>query len=533
MRSSKFVLGLSSLVLTRAAINADATTADSGGALFYSSPFGGLCPADGSSTSSICPAYPLAATANQSTDGRRETYTTVDALNSPQSEPEAESSSPILQEQEQPPTSSQPESTSQQPPPSRSSDQDNQDPKSEGGEEKKPASPWSRGAVCRRVGKDEFCAFTHSAFNGGEGISLITTPATLLALGSQAPLGLPMNTTPEDTPKDAVSPTEPPYKDVAFPGKGIGLVSTEPLRALRRVMARTPALMVDDRAFRGLRKDDLSVLLAQAIVALPDQHRQRFLNLSSSHGESDSPTSQLDLVYKIFTTNAFRTPVKVKLLEETSQDLKDSVIDFQSTFTEVSRLNHDCSPNLGYYFDWMTLSHKVYAVRDIMPGEELTVGYVDVLQTRSTRHRLLQTTWHFSCTCQRCGGHSPDSDTHILEESDSRVSQINQLRRELDDYSASATPEKAELLVALYELEGAHVRLYEAHYRAALEWNGVGDAAKASRYARMCLANGLVLRGPDRPFVESMRALVADPTGHWSWRFRVNKNDAQKHAEGK
>ena len=74
------------------------------------------------------------------------------------------------------------------------------------------------------------------------------------------------------------------------------------------------------------------------------------------------------------------------------------------------------------------------------------------------------------------------------------------------------------------------MRIYEAYYRAALEWNGVGDAARASRYARLCLAKGLTLRGPDRPFVESMKALVSDPIAHWSWRFRIK--NAQENVDG-
>jgi hypothetical protein len=99
---------------------------------------------------------------------------------------------------------------------------------------------------------------------------------------------------------------------------------------------------------------------------------------------------------------------------------------------------------------------------------------------------------------------------------------MQQLRQELDDYSVGrASPEKAELLVTLYELEGLQVRIYEAYYRAALEWNGVGDAMRAMKYARLCLEKGLLLRGENRPFVESMRALLRDPKGHWSWRFRV------------
>ena len=43
----------------------------------------------------------------------------------------------------------------------------------------------------------------------------------------------------------------------------------------------------------------------------------------------------------------------------------------------VSRLNHDCAPNLGYYFDSATMELRVTAVRDIAPGEELTISYVE------------------------------------------------------------------------------------------------------------------------------------------------------------
>lgn len=52
----------------------------------------------------------------------------------------------------------------------------------------------------------------------------------------------------------------------------------------------------------------------------------------------------------------------------------------------MSRLNHACSPNLGYYFDSATLSHRVYAVRDIFPGEELTISYVESAPLPPTPH---------------------------------------------------------------------------------------------------------------------------------------------------
>ena len=40
-------------------------------------------------------------------------------------------------------------------------------------------------------------------------------------------------------------------------------------------------------------------------------------------------------------------------------------------------MNHDCAPNLGYYFDSASAELRVYAVRDIFPEEELTISYVE------------------------------------------------------------------------------------------------------------------------------------------------------------
>lgn len=139
-------------------------------------------------------------------------------------------------------------------------------------------------------------------------------------------------------------------------------------------------------------------------------------------------------------------------------------------------------------------------------------------QPRGNRQAQLHGHWGFKCNCHRC-----TAEPHITGESDDRVAQILELWAELDSYAASstATPAKAELLVELFELEGAAGRMHEAFYRAALEWNGVGDAVKAAGYARRCLDRGLRFKGPNRPFIESMRALLKEPEMHWSWRFRV------------
>lgn len=64
--------------------------------------------------------------------------------------------------------------------------------------------------------------------------------------------------------------------------------------------------------------------------------------------------------------------------------------------------------------------------------------------------------------------------------------------------------------------------MVEAYYRAAVERNGAGDAAGARAMAERSVAAGQVMEESGiRPFLANMRALAADPEGHWTWRFRV------------
>lgn len=181
-----------------------------------------------------------------------------------------------------------------------------------------------------------------------------------------------------------------------------------------------------------------------------------------------------------------------------------------------------------YYFDPETISNKVYAVRDIMVGEEITVSYIDGFQTSATRQERLHEHWGFDCGCPAC-----TAEPHLKTESDRRIEQILQLWSELDDYSTTATsvkapsPEKAELLVELYRLERLEGRLQEAYYRAAVEYLGVGQIALAMKYARLCIDTGLKFKGPGKPFITSMEDLLRNPKGHKYWKFRVaNSRDA-------
>ncbi|KAK8050324.1 hypothetical protein PG994_012054 [Apiospora phragmitis] len=367
-----------------------------------------------------------------------------------------------------------------------------------------PVPPlWVRSKSCMNRGKTEYCAFTKPSFSGGEGVSVVTTPERVSRLEATGIF----------TDKEGQAPrlhnSASSYEDAEVPGKGIGLVATKPIRAGQRIMTRTPAVMIDRSALDALSEDESVALLVQGVEALPSIHRDRYLNLTTHLSVASHQTR----ISQIFAVNSFRTGVG------------DQGADFHSVFTEISRLNHDCRPNCVYYFDPDTLSNKVYAVRDIMVGEEITVSYIDGFQTSAARRERLHEHWGFDCSCPAC-----TAEPYLVSESDSRIRQILQLWAELDDYSAAATsakapsPEKAELLIDLYRLERLEGRLQEAYYRAAIEYLGVGKIAPAMKYARLCIDSGLKFKGPGKPFLASMEDLLRDPKGHKYWRFRMSKS---------
>ncbi|KAI8958663.1 SET domain-containing protein [Daldinia sp. FL1419] len=363
-----------------------------------------------------------------------------------------------------------------------------------------PLRAWRSDGLCRGARGDKFCVFTNENFNQGEGVSIITTAKSITTISTR-PAFFKNGIEGVESKQDL----EVPYREVEIPGKDIGLVATRAIQAGELIMARTPSIMVNEKAIQSLGKKVISELLIRAVDNLPTRHRESLLKLSTHSSTKDYG----DKLYKILQTNSFRT------------GYHDGVNPFYSLFTEVSRLNHDCRPTCAYYFDHRDFHHKVLAVRDVEEGEELTIAYYDPLQSHSTRQEKLRKEWGFQCSCQRCSANAT-----AIAESDSRVSQIHALWKELDDHSATSkgSSEKAELLVSLYEQEGILGRLNEAYYRAAIEYIGIGDVEMATKYATLCIENGLLFVGPDRPFIKNMQELIENPTGHPKWKFRLKGN---------
>ncbi|KAK4225253.1 hypothetical protein QBC38DRAFT_531136, partial [Podospora fimiseda] len=354
---------------------------------------------------------------------------------------------------------------------------------------------------------ESICAFTHNKSVSSKfyRISVITTDSVMRKFAELEAV----NTWEVDIiPLVETGGLFPAMHEVkGVEGKGLGTVARTNIIEGINVVYDFPMIMVDETVFegRGLRQEQVERLMAKAVGGLRGDLNERFGELSGAGEKKDEGWEM-----KVFGKNAFK--VKVKLGEE-EKVFPNMMI--------VSRVNHDCAPNMGYYFDQKTLTQRLVAARDIRQGEELTIGYVDLTKPCATRQQLLKKLWGFNCTCRRCTLPPPE-----MQESNSRSDQIHDLLKQLDDHSSlEASPEKAELLVTLYEKEGLQARLYEAYYRAAFEWNAAGDAEKAVKYAKLCLEKGRSLRHAHSPFLEIMGVLIQNPEEHWSWRFRVKLRD--------
>lgn len=159
---------------------------------------------------------------------------------------------------------------------------------------------WVKGDSCQELGSSSFCTFTTATFNEGFGLSVITTEQRLESLSS-----LPVFAQQEQKKPWGGKASDVSYEQQEVPGKGIGLVATRRISAGELILARTPAVLVDDDAFRGLDQGRLTQVLVPAIEMLPAKHQSEYLKLTThqeTHGHDEK-------IYNIFAKNNYRTRI--------------------------------------------------------------------------------------------------------------------------------------------------------------------------------------------------------------------------------
>ncbi|GAA5909557.1 hypothetical protein JCM6882_003454 [Rhodosporidiobolus microsporus] len=153
-----------------------------------------------------------------------------------------------------------------------------------------------------------------------------------------------------------------------------------------------------------------------------EQQREDFWALANTRPE-------LPPAYGIFTTNAVQTR------DETG-----------GMFLFLSRFNSSCRPTLSRpAWDSSSGSTKLYALRDIRAGEELTWTYLNVtfeFEGVEARKAEMLRVFEFECACEACGeGGKSDEERRTSER---RLMQLRRLKERIDWTAAGAEGEDAE-----------------------------------------------------------------------------------------
>lgn len=358
--------------------------------------------------------------------------------------------------------------------------------------------PWTFWPECYSSAStpEPVCVFSDQNFAGGRGIFIVAT----------SKLAHQMLKKPAFADPNALSRINqhdnPPFVHHEFPGKGRGLVANKTLNRGDQIFASTPLLITNPVSYELTEAERLR-LAHRGVDTLPTESKAKFWALLD-HFKGDPVDDRIN-------TNAFEIEI-------------DAVGQY-GVLPEIAMLNHDCRPNAAYFWDEETLSHYVHATETILPGQEITITYINNERKREKRMTNLKTNWGFDCSCSSCSAHP-----FFAAESDARIDQIHDLLRDLDDWTptSKATPEMAEILISLYTQERLHASMGVVYKHAAEAYSSFGEREMAIKYARWAVEFTILDKGFRDVDVREMQNMARDPSMTWSWNKRVGH--ARSHA---
>jgi len=183
------------------------------------------------------------------------------------------------------------------------------------------------------------------------------------------------------------------------PGKGKGLVATQKISKGTCILCEEPIVRVPEVVLDG---QTLPASIHRQVDALTPDQRRAFLSLHNIY--TDDAASQY---LGIIRTNALPF----------GDNVREGGI-----FLNACRINHACNNNAQKSWNENIKRHTVHALRDIEKGEEITIYYLGVLNSRKARQEALRRKFAFTCSCRLCSL-PPDQS----RESDRRLDEILKL----------------------------------------------------------------------------------------------------------
>ncbi|CAO2655258.1 Nn.00g103220.m01.CDS01 [Neocucurbitaria sp. VM-36] len=337
-----------------------------------------------------------------------------------------------------------------------------------------------------------FCAYTNSNYNNGRGISFVVTPEVAATITSET-FGLGVGGLDGQVGGEMGMWEVKESKEM-----GKGLFSRKDIAAIfagESLIIKTPVLFVSKELLDTPSTSRKQLVLHKAVEQLPEETRVIVEDLAVSRDGG---------VEDIVLTNG----ITVKW------PWADEIPALLAVTPEVARINHACRPNALWRFNDYTLAFDVFAIKNIKPGEEITLSYG--FETRSHRRRVksIEANLGFTCRCPLCRA----NDTAI-EESNDRLSEIKALKSVLPS-DQKDSPQLLGLLpnlISILEEEDLHTEIPMYEEILAYTWSSFGIEDRAKYWAGRARRHWAVIAGKESWEQRRCGDLENDVKAHATW----------------
>ncbi|KAJ7350566.1 hypothetical protein DFH08DRAFT_995198, partial [Mycena albidolilacea] len=210
-------------------------------------------------------------------------------------------------------------------------------------------------------------------------------------------------------PHALTQPPGPTFRMTDMQGKGAGLVAAHALKMGDLILSERPLFV----SARGVPVPTPSTFSRAQVMQLTLQGHEKYSAVSIDRMRPEAKKAFMALrnchtedgsgpIVGIVRTNGMA-------LEGLRPGVKDETREYSAVCKDISRLNHSCSPNTAPRFYMPSFSYRLYAVRDIAAGEELTYQYITVDVPAAQRQVALKP-YDFVCACPACTEDVPASD---------------------------------------------------------------------------------------------------------------------------
>ncbi|KAF2140622.1 uncharacterized protein K452DRAFT_299354 [Aplosporella prunicola CBS 121167] len=233
---------------------------------------------------------------------------------------------------------------------------------------------------------------------------------TIVGMDTSAP------TTGNNDPQEQTAPTPKLFEIRPSQGKGLGIFAVRNLERGTRLLAEAPLIIVTAQGVRS--PEGFRTAILTEFLKLNAEQQGAFWKLAASPKRLSEAKEFISMLPSVnddhWSTEAKASSERpVSPFAPLSRDEQSKIIAIGRTnifgldgtldgvCNEASRFNHSCTPNADYTWNPALKKLTVHTVRKISAGDEITLTYVPVLESRAARRDALEP-YGFECDCDVC-----------------------------------------------------------------------------------------------------------------------------------